>query len=183
MDRYAKETGNFTYTVDWGGFNVPGHVVQNFFQTYEKFAQPLLQKEETLYNLLSDQIRGQDKFYVIGHFEEVALPDWSKDEDFYSTLAHEIAHGLFYLNGKYRKAALKLISELPKEVVEKMSTKLLSGGGYCKAVLKDEFQAYLSTSGKDYLKKMFGLPLMKISKPFKKLFREFVSIGWKNFQL
>ena len=35
MDRYAKEYGNFTYTTDWNGFNVPGDIVRKFFSLNE----------------------------------------------------------------------------------------------------------------------------------------------------
>lgn len=174
MDRYAQEMGNFTYTTDWAGFNVPGHVVKNFFKTFETLGEPLLKKEEDLYGILEDQIEGDDKFYVIGHYEKKALPDWKKEEDFYSTLAHEIAHGLFYLDASYKRRALALVSGLPEKATEKMSEKLLGSGGYCKSVLKDEFQAYLATSETDRLKRMFGLPMAKISKPFKALFKETV---------
>jgi hypothetical protein len=175
MDRYAKETGNFTYTTDWGGFNVPGHVIKNFFCSYKAAGEPLLNKEVVLQELLNDQIKGTDKFYVIGHYEKGDLPDWSEDQHFYSTLAHEVAHGLFYLNPTYRKKALWLVNDLSDKVSEKMSEKLLSTGGYCKSVLKDEFQAYLSTGKNDWLKEMFGLPLAKASKPFKALFRETIN--------
>src|ERR1700760_4146537 len=49
MDAYAETKGNFTYTLDWGGFNVPGHVIKKFF---DLFGMNLLEKEKNLYHLL-----------------------------------------------------------------------------------------------------------------------------------
>jgi hypothetical protein len=176
MDRYAKDKGNFTYTSDWGGFNVPGHIVQKFFKDYRDASEPFLNKEYYLHEILEDQIYGDKKFYVIGHYEKDNLPDWTKEEDFHSTLAHELAHGLFYLNPKYKKTCLSLIEALPEKIKSKMSDKLLNTGGYCKAVLKDEFQAYLSTSDADFLKSIFGVGLHRASQPFKKTFKDFVAV-------
>jgi hypothetical protein len=163
MDRYAQETGNFTYTLDWGGFNVPGQVVRNFFKSFEGM---LLEKEKMLYDLLADQVRGSEPFYVIGHYEPDA--EWSYE----STLAHEVAHGLYHLNGSYKKKMLKLVAEMPEKARTQMENKLLGSGGYCRKVLKDEIHAYLSTSSPEFLKRYFKVPLVKVSKPFKKLFRE-----------
>jgi hypothetical protein len=170
MDRYARETGNFTYTCDWEGFNVPGDVVRRFFKAFARAGEPLLKKEELLRAVLQEQLQGTRKFYVIGHCEKKELPDWTKARDRSSTLAHEIAHGLFYLNPAYHKAATTLLKGLPSKVVKKMSGRLLNSGGHCKAVLPDEFQAYLATSRKKDLKDIFGINLARQRKEFKELF-------------
>lgn len=172
MDRYAKEMGNFTYTIDWGGFNVPGHIVRQFFDRFRPAG--LLNKEHVLENLISREmyghhVEGRKDFYVIGHYGPAA-----EKVDLHSTLAHEIAHGLYYLSPDYRAAATKLIEALPEKVTNKMRERLLGLGGYCEEVLPDEYQAYLSTSDDEYLKEKFGRGLKKYAKDFRALFKQYV---------
>lgn len=171
MDRYAKAKGNFTYTSDWGGFNVPGHVVVSFFDV---FKDDLLDKEKILCLHLWPKF--SQKFYVIAHFGEKMKVDWSKKESLHTTLAHEVAHGLFYLDDNYQKAALELVNGLSEDVKAKIKEKLLGTGGYCKSVLKDETQAYLSTSSEDYLKSHFGCSFKQYTKKFQKLLMDTLAV-------
>ncbi|HVY01919.1 MAG TPA: hypothetical protein VHA12_04110, partial [Candidatus Nanoarchaeia archaeon] len=46
----GKETGKFTYYEDWSGFNIPGHVLEPFFQG--KF-DPLSLEEQHFIKLFS----------------------------------------------------------------------------------------------------------------------------------
>lgn len=171
MDRYAKAEGNFTYTSDWGGFNVPGHVVLNFFQVFDVASNDLLEKEAALHDLLFEHMESGDNFYVIGHYGKSNELDLTKPDAIHSTLAHEVAHGTFYLNAKYKKAASALVNGLADKVRGRMTEKLL-GMGYSKPVIKDEINAYLATSKAEWLKARFGLKLTRESKPFRELFLE-----------
>jgi hypothetical protein len=167
MDRYARDKGNFTYTLDWGGFNVPGHVVRDYFTL---FMPDLNDKENCLCNMLADEIGGTHKFYVIGHYEKENKLDWTQDGTLFSALAHETAHGLFYVNDEYRKLALNLIKMMPAALRKKMEDGLKKIGGYCRSVMKDEMQAYLATSDDAYIKKVFGGGFKMIAKKFRGLF-------------
>jgi len=129
MDLYAKDQkGNkFTYFEDWNGFNVPGHIVDDF---HDQFESDFTDKEIKLFEELDDQV---DDFYIIG------VVNKGKD-----TLDHEIAHGLYYLNDKYKKDMSELITKMPIPLRSR-AEKYLKSIGYCKAVMKDELQAYFGT--------------------------------------
>lgn len=130
MDWYASEYGNFTYTSDWSGFNVPGNIVRKFF---ELFWDDLFEKEHSLYELIEKQVEGKEKFYLIGTFEDGAVVD------------HELAHAFFYLDPVYKRRATKLVTELGSDFRDVVFKNLVEQG-YHEKVFVDEAQAYLSTS-------------------------------------
>lgn len=137
MDTYANEMGNFTYHIDWAGFNVPGNVVLEFYETFSH--DMLLEKEKTLKQIIMQaqqdgKIQG-DNFYIIGTY----------GGDDIHVIRHEIAHGLFYLNTEYRKQVLEILNKIPESNMEAMTT-WLSDKGYTNQVFLDEINAYLSTS-------------------------------------
>lgn len=162
MDTYAKDTGNFTYTLDWNGFNVPGNV---FLKFVEIFNDSLLRKEDTLldyvYSTVCEYTRElyeSGKFYVIGTHKECN-----------EALAHEICHALFYLDKEYQKEAKKLVSNFP---LKEKFKKRLEEMGYTGKVVIDETNAYMATSTLAQLKSI-GFPEVvskEVLKPFKDLF-------------
>lgn len=138
MDTYAKNNthnkGNFTYLTDWAGFNVPGNVVDNFFK---KFDDDLLDKEIDLWNQIIEETEKdggthRGKYYIIGTYSA-------------DTIDHEHCHALWYLYPTFRKASLKLIKKLPKDLRKAVNQHLIESC-YHKSVLDDETNAYLSTS-------------------------------------
>lgn len=139
MDRYAEKYGNFTYTSDWVGFNVPGNVVRRFFKAFE---HDLLDKEELLYQLIEELVESKKKFYLIGTYQDGAVVD------------HELAHAFFYLDSNYKKA-MNAITERLSAKVKKELFNVITEQGYCKQVLSDELQAYCSTSTMVELTKQF----------------------------
>jgi hypothetical protein len=141
MDLYAKQNGNFTYTIDWGGFNVPGHVVRKFFQVFKD--SDLLEKEKLLKQELSECLDSKSRFYVIGHYEKDNELDFLQPDTIYRSLAHEVAHGLFYLNSSYKQDALELVRALPEKMTGKITVGLTEMG-YAKSVIDDETNAYLA---------------------------------------
>ncbi len=128
LDLKDKKKAKFTYFDDWNGFNVPGDVIDSFYATFEL---NFTDKEFKLINKLRNTIA--DNFYIIGVVE--------KDK---STMKHEVAHGLYYLNKEYKKEMNKLLKRMPKGM-KKMAKKYLLSIGYCNAVIKDELHAYFST--------------------------------------
>jgi len=144
MDRYAQEFGNFMYFSDWNGFNVPGDVISRFFRKFSNIKsrhtyQYLTIKEKRLLKLVLPLIQSDTNFYLIATH---------KDQD----LQHEIAHGFWYLNDKYQKAMMKLVSKY--EHVNEFKELLLKKG-YGENVLDDEVHAYLTHGTKTYLKNQF----------------------------
>ena len=165
MDRYAKDMGNFTYTRDWSGFNIPGHVMKAFLKTFE-YKEGLLhspeffQKELKLINAVYPFLKSRDKIYVIGTFKNKV-----------GVLQHELAHAFYYLDENYAKEMDDAVNELPymAKIVRKLEKM-----GYGKNVLYDEIQAYLSTSSPEYLKNSFKIsnPPKKLRKIFKRKVKE-----------
>lgn len=138
MDWYAAEYGNFTYTKDWNGFNVPGNVVRKFFSA-KGFLGRLLRKEEDFMLLLADYLAAdnKEKFYIIGvHGEGTTTRDVMK---------HEYAHAFYYLNKEYKKEQDVLVEQLPTAFKEAIFA-WLKEQGYMQGVYVDECQAYLSTN-------------------------------------
>ncbi len=139
MDWYAEEYGNFTYTSDWNGFNVPGNIVRQFFNLH---ADSLSKKELNLRDLLSTYIQSEEKFYVIGIH---------KEQNYFE---HEYSHAYYYLNSEYKTEMDKQLIELGIEFKSHVNN-VLSKEGYHDAVYDDEAVAYLATSTMPYISNMF----------------------------
>lgn len=154
MDEYAKHKGNFTYTSDWSGFNVPSNVVDAF---WSRFIPNLLQKELKLRQVI--ETIPDKKYYLIAVYKKGTE----------KALRHELAHAYYYLDPKYKKTMDELVEKF--EYRKKMEAKLLKIG-YCREVLKDEMQAYLSTYKKKFFNKKILDKKWKIPKKFKRVFKE-----------
>jgi hypothetical protein len=151
MDAYAWRMGNFTYTEDWGGFNVPGTVWKRWRECFP--ASTLLEKEKTLVATVEAML-GQDgnatDFYLIGSCAETS--------DLREVVSHELAHALFALSPRYREIQTDLVKCWKQDAPgdwESIAAKLLEMG-YVGTVLVDEVQAYFSTSDDEDLKRLFG---------------------------
>jgi len=148
MDRYAKENGNFTYTEDWNGFNVPGEAVRKFFNLNETdFMLNASWKEKWLLAQLifHNVLRSSEEFYLLGtHKQEI-------EED---VLAHEYAHAFWHLDPEYRKAQEMLLNSLHPDKKKKIKF-ALKNEGYDESVFWDEAQAYISTSCDQDLEEVF----------------------------
>lgn len=141
MDRYAEEFGDFTYTSDWSGFNIPGHVVKQFFKTFTDLSEHEKELKKFLEPTLSE--KKATAFYVIG------LQDKDKD-----VLDHELAHAMYYIMAGYSSTMNTITNDMPKVVYDQMK-KVLLEMGYGENVVQDEIQAYLATSTRWYILKTF----------------------------
>lgn len=134
IDSYAylelkdKNGAKFTYFEDWNGFNVPGNAVREFNCLFEG---DITKKENKMLEKI-DYLKTPE-FYIIG----------AVDKDI-SCIKHEIGHGLYYLNPKYRTEMVTLVNDMPKGM-RKMAENHLLDIGYAKTVLEDELHAYFST--------------------------------------
>jgi hypothetical protein len=133
----GKETGKFTYYEDWGGFNIPSHILKPF---YEGSFEPLSKKEKKLLDTFKD--KKDKKFYIIGTFS-------GKEREY--LLKHETAHGLFYTNPDYRHEVLNELDKLDPKTRNNIN-KVLEKFGYNSDVWVDESHAYIMTQS-NYLKK------------------------------
>ena len=160
MDRYAGEFGNFTYTSDWNGFNIPGEVAVRFFK---EFKGELTKHEEELREILSPALGSTKKvrFYIIGVHGD------NKD-----VLEHELGHAMFYLSAGFNAAMTNHLATIHPFIKKRIFTKLQKMG-YGYNVLADEAQAYLSTSSLWYLLKKFKVIPFKAVLAMRETHRKF----------
>lgn len=135
MAQYSRNRGCFSYPVEWGGFNVPGKVVERLYE--------LGIDDYNDYDRTIDEIRNKIKQETKSNYYLIASDGNGQ------TIDHELCHGLFYLDRKYKKSALEILKKLNKSVYRKAEKALLEHG-YCKAVIPDELQAYFTT-GHDFI--------------------------------
>lgn len=142
--KWYSKRGKFTYYSDWGGFNVPGYVI-DFFRTGA--FNPLTPLEQKLLDAIPVISDGQ--YYVIG------APPNSID-----TKTHEIAHALYYLKPSYHKLvnkSLKLYNTRSRQAIKKVKDHLISIR-YDKSVLKDELHAWLMTEKVELIEQRLWIP-------------------------
>lgn len=120
MDWYAGRYGNFTYYQDWSGFNVPSTAFEAFYAG--KF-DPLSEKEKQLLGLFRSL---REKFYIIGIYES-------------SSLTHELAHALYFIDEAYREAVKAVLRGSDTSALARQ----IADAGYAKHVVADEMQAYI----------------------------------------
>ncbi len=125
----GRKNGKFTYYSDWDGFSIPSSILETFYKG--KF-NPLSDREKKLLEVFKDK-RGSN-FYVIGTFGNISQ----------ATKKHEIAHGLFNTDTRYRVKVLEVIREL-LATDRKMLNKFLSSycGGYHQDFWEEEGTCYL----------------------------------------
>jgi hypothetical protein len=157
---YSKDKdGVFTYYDDWAGFNVPGHIVVEFFNLFTDLSP----RERMLKKMLAEPLASGEIFYVMG------VPRRQSR----SIVEHETAHALFYTNPSYKKAMLSYGHKLSPKVRAQVFKKLKSMG-YSGTVKFDELQAYMSTSRVADLIHWFGKGItVNHAKPFKTTFKKY----------
>jgi hypothetical protein len=122
---YIEQMGCFSYYTDWGGFNIPGDVLKPFV---EGQFDPLSDQELGLLDAVSG-ISRQQPFYLIGANDP-------------RSMAHEMAHALWYVNRAYHKKMSALLNRIPSDFKDQFLG-TLRDTGYCLDVVEDELQAYL----------------------------------------
>lgn len=127
---YSLTYGADTYHKDWTGFNIPSSVLIPFKQG---LFDPLIEEERSLLDLFKYR---NDNFYIIGAQND-------------SVLRHELAHALYASNIKYRNSIDAYI--LKHKSGLKKASKYIIDKGYCKEVLNDELQAYITDNEDEYI--------------------------------
>jgi len=146
----------FTYGDDWSGFNIPSESIENCLLDIDD-----KNYYDNIMISIVNTIRNEEKenFYLIG----VDKLDLNSD-----LLDHEMAHGFYYTDIKYRNNANNLIKLIPINEKDDIS-KVILELGYNESVLNDEIQAYMSTGLYDKMNKS----LKKYTPQFEKNFKEF----------
>lgn len=177
MDWYIQKykRGGFSYPFDWGGFNVPSTIME---MVYGKPSEDPHGKAGLLY----PQVPVRDWNKYDDYMAELHLKLSSETPRYYlvgvsngnkDTLAHEVAHGLYFTNPQYRRGALELLAAVPKPVRKRIST-YLKKLGYANNVLSDEAQAYLATGLTKELRKYASV--RREQAPFRALYKKYASM-------
>ena len=145
IDFFMKDDGSINYFNYWSGFNIPG-------DAYMEWSQQNM-SDKTYWELaLAEEITKKldltEPFYVIG----------GKKGDM-NVIDHEIAHALYYMDESYKAEMEEMNYNFFKQHRMQYSkmVKALKKMGYGENVIKDEVQAYMSTSKKSELVIKFGL--------------------------
>lgn len=168
MEWYSKEKGSgaFTYPKDWSGFNVPSSVLLEVYGKPGVIPDP--NKYDALMSLIVarlDEDAQKRPFYLIGT---------SGTGDDEGALYHEIAHGLYYTDRKYRNQMnelLKKMDSLGHRVARIKAGEILSKMGYHYSVCDDELQAYCATGPCTELE---GVLTSEVRGPFTAFFGDYV---------
>ena len=170
IEWYSREHRDvFTYTYDWGGFNIP---LKTAWDCYEK-----LREYESPYDKVMDDIIGTIELKM---FNKKNTRNWNAyiigaDSTESDTFDHEICHGLYATNKEYK--------QLVDEITETISTKdyvtfknNLIKMGYTDGVIDDEIQAYLSTNYEytNFSKGVSKKTLKQLSKEYQKVFNKYL---------
>jgi hypothetical protein len=162
IDAFMTDDGKLDYFHYWTGFNIPGNI-------YMKWSQNNMSEKTYWETALADAVYKKidftKPFYIIG----------GKKGDM-EVIDHEIAHALYYMNIEYKDMMDTANYQFYKNLRGEYSkmVKALKKMGYGDNVIKDEVQAYMSTSGKKELVEKFGLDFNKIQ-GFRKLYRKVLS--------
>lgn len=149
VDSHVTDDGKFTYFHDWRGYNIPGNVLEDFFDRFEHFTH----REMKLRSITQPYSGG--KYYVIAG---------SKAHS--DVLDHELVHAHYYLNEEYHKKVNQLVKQMDDSVKKRITDKLIEWG-YADAVIVDEINAYMATSKQSYIKNRMKISIPeKHQKPF-----------------
>ena len=163
IEWYSREHGDvFTYTFDWGGFNIPFDVIDKCYSSCE-METPY---DDVMYEIVCEIERKKDdkkKAYIIGAD--------SLESD---TFEHETCHGLYYTNKEYKALVDEITIAIPiKDYLTFRNN--LKNMGYTDSVMNDEIQAYLTTNW-DYKKFMNGVDkkvCKELHKQYNNIFSKF----------
>ena len=153
MDWWAKEYGNgsFDYPSRWSGFNIPGQVISKWINKVDQHEGLYRAKERQILNGILKLLDKDATFFgdeeSINLFKTTYVIGLHKENQIISheALNHEMSHAFYTLYLDYRKASNSLLAKIPKQKLMSAEAKLLKMG-YNSKVIKDELQAYFSTT-------------------------------------
>ncbi|MGI0060783.1 MAG: hypothetical protein ACREBJ_13565 [Nitrosotalea sp.] len=146
--------GKYTYNEEWGGNNIPGHVIRDFYKTFPAKTRSAFETELKIFlnKRKLFQSNNHKKFYVIGIPQNHAV-----------SFSHELAHAFFYIFPTYKKKMLWYMEYMTKKTKKKACKILKKEYGYTDGVLLDELQAYLATETCYWLCDRFDLKPAEIN--------------------
>ena len=172
IEWYSREHGDvFTYTFDWGGFNIPLKTAWDCYEKLKGYETPYDVAMDTIIRTIESRTFNEKKntrnwnAYIIG-------APTTEDE----TFEHEVCHGLYATNKEYKGLVDEITETIEWQDYLKFEGNLLDMG-YTASVIPDEIQAYLSTNY-EYTKFSKGVSKRKCKefhKQYKKVFEQYES--------
>jgi len=155
MQWYSRENGRFSYPEDWGGYNTAISVIREVQE--EGIPDP---------NMYDSLIAGivdiidDDAGYLIGSYVGG------------ESYEHELVHGEYFTNSKYKDQVNKIISEMNSDLYKRLVNKLCeSGYNYNDSVMFDEINAYMVTGDEEFGLIVKGREYKRVKKELKALYK------------
>jgi hypothetical protein len=162
MDYWSKEfgKGSFTYPSVWNGFNLPGKVLSDWWDSFDNDRRD---REKAVLDKITDLMIKEN--ITIGNMDKIYIIGTHNGKYCNRIIEHELAHALYCLYPEYRKSCQELLRKVSKKDYRD-AKKILIRKGYCKKMIDDELQAYFSTDTKNR-------ELIESRKEFVNNFRDF----------
>ena len=162
VNYYKQKTKSdiLTYHKDWAGYNIPCNSIESCMRMI-----PDINFYDLIMFSIVDTIRksvGSDDFYLIGI-------DQANGEN-PDLINHEMAHGLWFADKKYRAEQKKNLMDMDENTKESLGSKIKKMG-YGENVVEDEIQAYLSTGTDTSMNVVKNIKKAQI--PFRETFDKF----------
>jgi hypothetical protein len=138
IEWYSRQKRDaFTYAFDWGGFNIPLKTAWDCYEKLKEHESPYDTEMENIIRTIELKMFNKKNTrnwnaYIIGAAD---MKGW--------TFKHEICHGLYYTNKKYKELTDEVTDTIPLKDYMKFRNNLLKMG-YTESVIDDEIQAYLN---------------------------------------
>ncbi len=146
LHAYTSKDGVFDYTDSWCGFNVPGYVIERWYELFSTQGQLTVREQQMMDQLLPLRQGRTGRWYMIATTVDAEE----------STIKHELAHAKYHLYDDYKASCDQLVDQMPA-VDRRRMTKILIKMGYAETVIYDEIQAYLSTNTTSMNTARFGV--------------------------
>ena len=135
-----NKKGYFSYPNDWLGFNLPSKILKDAHKQFKKHGSG--------YDIVMSQIIEYCEIESRKHNNDLPNPWYviGVDDPSSPTINHEIAHGLYYINLKYKVEMDYLITQIKqKEYIHFGKQLILRGYVNDKKIIDDEIQAFMCT--------------------------------------
>jgi len=189
--KYSEMRG-FSYPFDWGGYNLPGKVIDKWLCNIGRAIVPIESKtkltNKQFDNLCFETTRDRAKELLRTREYAILQPYLDNRESLRSkyligismdisgireTIRHELCHAEFNVNREYKNKAIRVVREMPEEE-RSILIKWLGAKGYHSRVFIDEIQAYMSTRDSNNKMNFLNLPFSEKENPFKNLYDQFI---------
>jgi len=187
IEWYSREHGDvFTYTFDWGGFNIPLKTAWECYEGKENGKKQMYDSVRSMpdswkspYDEIMKDIIWNIESKMFNKNTNRPTRNWNAyiigtDSTESDTFEHEVCHGLYATNKEYKALVDEITETIEWQDYLKFEKNLLDMG-YTAAVIPDEIQAYLSTNY-EYTKFSKGVSKKKCKefhKQYKKVFEQY----------